>query len=165
MSSFQRGVFEMRLADVMGEDCIMTDLKARSKNDLLEEMAACVGPGLGLDAGRVLDALLDRERLGSTGIGHGVAIPHGRIKGLNGIRVFFGRSRRGVDFNSIDGAPVNLVFMIVAPENSAAAHLKLLAAISHLLKNQEFRSNLLGAGNAPEIYRLIVDADRKTPGL
>lgn len=152
----------MRLADVLKEDYIITDLKARGKTQLLEEMVSWVASRVdGVDAEKVLGAILERERLGSTGIGHGVAIPHGKIKGITELRVFFGRSRPGVDFDSMDRQPVYLFFMIVAPENSTAAHLKILAGISHLLKNLEFRHSLTTAATAGEVYRVIVEADRR----
>lgn len=152
----------MRLADVLKEDHIITDLKARGKRQLLEEMVSCIASRVdGVDSEKVLNAILEREKLGSTGIGHGVAIPHGKIKGMADIRVFFGRSRLGVDFDSMDRQPVYLFFMIVAPENSTAAHLKILAGISHLLKDQEFRHRLATAETAGEVYRAIVEADRR----
>lgn len=152
----------MRLADVLKEDYIITDIKARGKRQLLEEMVSCAASRVdGVDAEMVLNAILEREKLGSTGIGHGVAIPHGKIKGITEIRVFFGRSRPGVDFDSMDRQPVYLFFMIVAPENSTAAHLKILAGISHLLKNQEFRHRLTTAETAGDVYRVIVEADRR----
>ncbi len=152
----------MRLADVLREDCIITDLKAREKQGLLDEMVSDITSRVGsLDREKLLNALLERERLGTTGIGHGVAIPHGKVKGLSEIRVFFGRSRKGVDFNSMDNLPVYLFFMIVVPENSAAAHLKILAVISNLLKSQDFRTRLMRAETGSEIYRIITEAERR----
>ncbi|MDO8426561.1 MAG: PTS sugar transporter subunit IIA [Deltaproteobacteria bacterium] len=153
----------MRLADVLREDCIITDLKAREKQGLLDEMVSDITSRVGsLDREKVLNALLERERLGTTGIGHGVAIPHGKVKGLSEIKVFFGRSRKGVDFNSMDNLPVYLFFMIVVPENSAAAHLKILAVISNLLKSQDFRTRLMRAETGSEIYRIITEAERNS---
>lgn len=152
----------MRLTDVLMPDGVMDDLKARDKKELLREMASEVSSKLdGVDEEKLLDAIVERERLGTTGIGHGVAIPHGKIKGVAEIRVFFGRSRKGVDFNSMDKQPVYLFFLIIAPENAAAAHLKMLAGISHLLKNQDFRVSLMRASNSAEIYDIIAEADRK----
>lgn len=152
----------MRLADALREEYIIMDLKAREKRELLAEMVAGITERVAiLDGEKVLKALLDREKLGTTGIGHGVAIPHGKIRGLSEIKVFFGRSRGGVEFNSMDKLPVYLFFMIVAPENSAAAHLKVLASISHLLKSQDFRVKLMKAGDSAEVYRIILDAERK----
>lgn len=153
----------MRLADVLMEENIIADLKATDKRELLDEMVTDLAANVaGLNRERLIEALLEREKLGSTGIGHGVAIPHGKIKGLDEISVSFGRSRRGVDFNSTDDQPVYLFFLIVAPENSAAAHLKVLAIISHMLKSQEFRTRLRAAPGAGEIFRLIMDAARRS---
>src|SRR3972149_9785990 len=153
----------MRLADVLREENIITDLKARDKADVLGEMVDDISSRVdSVDRERVLKALLDREKLGTTGIGHGVAIPHGKIKGLAELKVFFGRSRKGVNFSSMDNLPVHLFFLIMAPENSAAAHLKVLAGISQLLKNQEFRVSLLNANGRSEIYRTIIEAGRRT---
>ncbi len=152
----------MRLTDVLMPDGVMEDLKARDKDELLRELSAEVSSKLdGVDEKRLLEAIVERERLGTTGIGHGVAIPHGKIKGVAEIKVFFGRSRKGVDFNSMDKQPVYLFFLIVAPEKAAAAHLKMLAGISHLLKNQDFRVSLMRASNSAEIYDIIAEADRK----
>ncbi len=151
----------IRLADVLHEDYIVTDLKAREKREALDEMVYEMASRVRtLDHGVLLASLLEREKLGSTGIGHGVAIPHGKIRGLNEIMVFFGRSRKGVEFNSMDKHPVHLFFVIIVPEKAAAAHLKVLASISHLLKNQEFRVKLMKAERQSDIYRIIVEADR-----
>lgn len=152
----------MRLADVLREENIITDLKARDKAEVLGEMIDDISSMVGaIDRNKALQALLDREKLGTTGIGHGVAIPHGRIKGLTEIKVFFGRSRKGVNYSSMDNLPVHLFFLIMAPENSAAAHLKILASLSHLLKSQDFRMRLMGAVDRSEIYRIITEAERK----
>src|SRR5574340_627125 len=130
----------MRLTDVLKEDFILTDLKSRKKTELLEEMISNISERVGgIDRKKVLETVIERERLGTTGIGNGIAIPHGKVKGVDVIRVFFGRSKKGIDFDSMDKMPVYLFFMILAPENSAAAHLKILASISHLFRNQDLR--------------------------
>ena len=152
----------MRLVDVLRKEYIMPELEARDKEELLDEMFSRLSELVpDLDRGSLLNALLKREKLGTTGIGHGVALPHGRLKSVKSIMVFFGRSRRGVDFNSIDKTPVHLFFLIIAPENSAATHLKLLACISRILKSQEFRDRLLSASTPSDIFSLIEEADRK----
>lgn len=156
----------MRLSDVLTEDNIITEITARDKTAALAEMVMeVVSRTRGLDGHKALEAILDREKLGTTGIGHGVAIPHGKMKGLGDIKVYFGRSRHGVDFNSTDKMPVHLIFLIIAPENAAAAYLKVLAGISHLLKSLDFRSSLLKAGSRSEIFRIIADTDRKNVTL
>ena len=153
----------MMLADVLREENIITDLRSRDKEEVLGEMVDDISPMVGqVDREKILKALLDREKLGTTGIGHGVAIPHGKIKGLPELKVFFGRSRKGVNFSSMDNLPVHLVFLILAPENSAAAHLKVLASISHLLKSQDFRVKLMDAVDRSDIYRIITEAEKKS---
>lgn len=152
----------MRLTDVLKEDFILTDLKSRKKTELLEEMISSISEKVGgLDGKKVLETVIERERLGTTGIGNGIAIPHGKVKGVNEIRVFFGRSKKGIDFDSMDKMPVYLFFMILAPENSAAAHLKILASISHLFRNQDLMANLMKAESRSEIYEIIAEADKK----
>lgn len=153
----------MMLADVLREENIITDLRSRDKEEVLGEMVDDISPMVGhIERERILKALLDREKLGTTGIGHGVAIPHGKIKGLPELKVFFGRSRKGVNYSSMDNLPVHLVFLILAPENSAAAHLKVLASISHLLKSQDFRIKLMDAVDRSDIYRIITEAEKKS---
>lgn len=156
----------MRLADVITEDCIIPELEAIDKDSVLREMVLhLAGHTNGLDTEKALHALLEREGLGTTGIGHGVAIPHGKVKGLDCIKVSFGRSRKGIDFKAMDNLPVHLFFLIIAPENSAAACLKLLASISRLLKNHEFRLSLMNAVDSSEIMSIITEAEKKSGTL
>jgi PTS system nitrogen regulatory IIA component len=108
-----------------------------------------------------VQALEDRERLNSTALGEGVAIPHGKLAGVKRVLAAFGRSSQGVDFSSLDGKPTHLFFLLVAPEDSAGAHLKALARISRLLKDQGFRAKLLRASDARELYRTIREEDEK----
>lgn len=154
------------LADLLRENYILTDLKARNKSEALEEMVDAISSRVrSIDRAAVLASLLGREKLGSTGIGHGVAVPHGRLKGLGEIIVFFARSSKGVEFDSMDRMPVHLFFVIIVPEHAVAAHLKILASISHLLKSQEFRVKLMKSGKESEIYRAVVDADRHSAAI
>ena len=106
-----------------------------------------------------MEVLLDRERLGSTGIGDNIAIPHGKLAQLSRLMLCFGRSIKGVDFDSMDGKPSHLFFMLLAPVNSAGLHLKALAKISRMLMSQPFRDHLLKAEGTEEIYRLIAERD------
>jgi PTS system nitrogen regulatory IIA component len=103
--------------------------------------------------------LQERERLGSTGIGDGVAIPHGKLKTLDRLLISFGRSRTGIDFDSMDSKPAHLFFLLVAPEESVGVHLKTLARISKLLKNPEVRRRLIDGGNANDLFRIIADEE------
>ena len=152
----------MRLIDILTQDCIVPDLKGRVKREVLEEMAAEVTfKFAGLNKERLLEVILERERLGSTGIGYGVAIPHARLKGLNNIIILFGRSLSGVEFQALDERPAHLFFLIVAPEDSTTAHIKILARISRLLQDAVLRNRLMVASTQEEIYSIIVEEDRK----
>jgi PTS system nitrogen regulatory IIA component len=104
---------------------------------------------------------LERERLGSTGIGDGIALPHGKLRELNKLLISFGRSINGLNFDSIDEQPAYLFFLLLAPENSAGIHLKALAKISRMLKDGNFRRRLMGAKSREEIYKIIIDKDEE----
>ncbi|MBW2599777.1 MAG: PTS sugar transporter subunit IIA, partial [Deltaproteobacteria bacterium] len=115
--------------------------------------------GISIDRSAMIEVLLEREKLGSTGIGDGIAIPHGKLAGLEKLVVSFGRSVTGVDFDSMDGRPVHIFFLLLAPENSAGLHLKALARISRMLKDISFRESLIKAETSEDIYNLIVEKD------
>ncbi len=147
---------------MLDQDHILTDLKAKDKKGVLEELAEVVaGAGTSIDKSSLVKVLLERERLGSTGIGEGVAIPHGKFHGISQPIISFGRSRRGLDFESMDGAPAHLFFLLVAPENSTSVHLKALAKIAKILKNSSLRKTLMEASSREEIYRTIVQNDEE----
>ncbi len=150
----------MKIIDLLAPESILPDLQAANKRTVLEELAKPLIPGPdGLTLQTVLEVLQDRERLGSTGIGDNVAIPHGKLPQLSRLMLSFGRSLKGVDFDSMDGKPSHLFFMLLAPVNSAGLHLKALAKISRMLMNQTFRDNLMKAQDAQELYRLILERD------
>ena len=152
----------MKITDILSEPLVVPALAGRSKEDVIAELAAVVArhhPEI--DRARLVQALEDRERLNSTALGEGVAIPHGKLPGLKRVVAAFGRSRPGVDFSSLDGKPTHLFFLLVAPEDSAGAHLKALARISRLLKDEGFRARLMAAGDAPDLYRTIRAEDDK----
>jgi PTS system nitrogen regulatory IIA component len=152
----------MRLSDMLDEDHILVDLKAKDKKEVLEELAQVItGHDPTLEKSSLVKVLLERERLGSTGIGDGVAIPHGKFQGIDQPIISFGRSRKGLDFESMDGAPAYLFFLLVAPENSASIHLKALAKIAKILKNSSFRKTLMEASSREEIYRTIIQNDEE----
>jgi len=109
----------------------------------------------------LVKVLLERERLGSTGIGGGIGIPHGKMKDLESLVLGFGLSRKGVDFESLDGKPAHIFFLLVTPENSTGLHLKLLARISRILKNEPFKNRLLGASDSDEILSIIKEEDEE----
>jgi PTS system nitrogen regulatory IIA component len=150
----------MKLSDMLEQNHILLDLKAKDKKEVLEELAEVItGREPSLDRSSLVRVLLERERLGSTGIGEGVAIPHGKFPGISQPIISFGRSRKGLDFDSMDGGPAYLFFLLVAPENSASVHLKALAKIAKILKNSSFRKTLMEAPTREEVYRTIIQND------
>jgi PTS system nitrogen regulatory IIA component len=152
----------MRIVDYLTESDILPDLQANSREDVLREMVGHLhDEGKVKDAGGLVQVLLEREMLGSTGIGHGVAIPHGRLAGLKEILLVFGRSEKGVEFEAHDGRPVNLFFLLVAPEDSAGLHLKALARISRILKNPECRASLLNSRERDTLFKTIREEDER----
>jgi PTS system nitrogen regulatory IIA component len=152
----------MKIDDILSEALVVPALAGRTKTDVIEELAGVVSrhhPEIA--HARLVQALEDRERLNSTALGEGVAIPHGKLPGLKRVVAAFGRSTPGVDFSSLDGKPTHLFFLLVAPEDSAGAHLKALARISRLLKDEGFRARLMGAPDAASIYATIREEDGK----
>lgn len=149
----------MKILDVLSRDAICADLKASDKKGILEEMAAPVADATGISREDIIRVLMERERLGSTGIGGGIAIPHGKLKALDTLVLGFGLSRAGVDFESMDGKPAHIFFLLLTPENSTGLHLKVLARISRVLKNDPFKEKLLAADNSEEIYAIIQEED------
>ncbi|HWV38923.1 MAG TPA: PTS sugar transporter subunit IIA [Vulgatibacter sp.] len=150
----------MTISDFLSPDAVIADLVGERKRDVLAELCAPIArrfPGVGQE--RLLSVLEERERLGSTGIGDGVAIPHGKLAGLPGLVATFGRSAAGVDFDALDGRPSHLFFALFAPESSAGIHLKALARISRLLKSAELRSRIMAAKDAKAIYDLLTAED------
>jgi PTS system nitrogen regulatory IIA component len=152
----------MRIAEFLREDLVFADLKANEKAAVLGEMSAALARAFpSLPGARLTEALLEREKLGSTGVGEGVAIPHGKLPGLPGLIAAFARKKAGVDFAAIDNKPTYLFFVLFAPENSAGLHLKALARISRLFKQPQLRQAILAAPDAAAIYRLISEEDAK----
>jgi PTS system nitrogen regulatory IIA component len=152
----------MKIEDILEADLVLPDLAARTKSEVLEEMASAVAarhPELQRE--RLVHALEERERLNSTALGEGVAIPHGKLPGIPRVFAAFARSRAGVDFQALDGKPTHLFFLLVAPEESAGAHLKALARISRLLKDRGFRERLLAAPDAAALWATIREEDAR----
>jgi PTS system nitrogen regulatory IIA component len=114
------------------------------------------------DPEAMLRVLLEREKLGSTGIGDGIAIPHGKLAGLDEMMIAFGRSREGIDFEAMDGKPVHLISLLIAPENSAGQHLKALAKISRMMKDEHYRRALVEAKTHDDLVRIIAEKDDET---
>ena len=152
----------MKIVDFLTSSDVLADLKAATREDILHEMVGHLnGAGQITDSNRLVEILLDREMLGSTGIGNGVAIPHGRLEGLKEILLVFGRSVEGIQWEAHDGQPVNLFFLLVAPEDSAGLHLKALARISRIVKNPECRMALLEGGDSDSLYQVIQSEDER----
>jgi PTS system nitrogen regulatory IIA component len=152
----------MKLSEILRPESIIPDLKAHDKKGALEELSGVLADQEpSLNKGYLLQVLLERERLGSTGIGEGIALPHGKVQKLDRLLMSFGRSIEGLSFDSIDDQPAYLLFLLVAPENSAGAHLQALAKISRVLKDSSFRQRLIDAKSKNEIYRIIVEKDEE----
>jgi PTS system nitrogen regulatory IIA component len=152
----------MKILDILSPENVISDLHGTTKLAVLEELASALAanhPEILKD--RLVDVLLEREKLGSTAIGEGIAIPHGKLPKLAGVLAVFGRSRDGVDFQSLDGGLTQLFFLLVAPEDASGAHLKALARVSRLLRDKEFRQRLIEADGTESLYQTIRQEDDK----
>ncbi len=152
----------MKIADILKKDSIIADLKGTNKEEVLREITDFLQTqGLLKDKEALLKTLIEREKLGSTGIGENVAIPHGKSDELSHIITVFARSLTGVDFEALDQKPVHFVCMVIAPSNSTGQHLKALARISRIFKNQNLRDGILKLQDEKEIYSLLLEEDAK----
>ncbi len=149
----------MKVTRYISDRCIIPHLQAESKDEVLRKLAAkAVELYPELDLEDIIEVLLDRERLGTTGIGNGVAIPHGKLVELDNIVIVLGRSLEGVPFESADNKPAKIIFLILAPEGAATRYLKILAQVSRLVKSQDMRQKLLDAKDAGQIVKIIEEA-------
>jgi PTS system nitrogen regulatory IIA component len=152
----------VKIMDILVRDAVIVDLSSETKADVLAEMAGALAKAEpALDSARLLEVLTEREALQSTGIGEGVAIPHGKMPGLDRLVASFARSVKGIDFDSIDGQLTNLFFLLVVPEHSGGHHLKALARISRFFRDSEFRENLSAATQLEDVFKAIEDEDSK----
>lgn len=152
----------MKITDFLNVQTIIPALAAREKNAVLEEMAGwLVSYHRHLDKQKVLSVLLEREKISTTAIGEGVAIPHGKLADVDRVLGVFARSPEGVDFASLDGGLTYLFFVLIAPESAAADHLKALARISRLLKDEAFRRRLIEGQSSQELFNIIAEEDEK----
>ena len=145
-----------------GPDAVLASVKASGKKALLAELASRAASLLKVDERVLFDRLLERERLGSTGIGGGIAIPHGRMSALGQPRGLFARLAHPIDFDAIDERPVDIVFMLVAPEGAGADHLKALARVSRLLRDRALVEKLRATESADALYALLVESSVQT---
>jgi PTS system nitrogen regulatory IIA component len=145
----------MALADLLHQDAIIPALKVNSKKQLLQELAAKASKVTGLSEREIFDIVLQRERLGSTGVGNGIAIPHGKLASVRSIVGVFARLESPVDFEALDDQPVDLVFLLLAPEGAGADHLKALSRIARVLRDQDLVAKLRATDSASAIYAFL----------
>ena len=149
----------MKILDFLSQERIIPNMKSRDKKGVIDELAQAVADTTSAENAEVAKVLLEREQLGSTGIGDGIAIPHGRLSSIDSIIMGFGSSEQGIEYDAIDNNPVNIFFLLLTPENSTGGHLKVLAQISKLLKNKQFKINLSNAKSTQEVLEIIQEAD------
>lgn len=143
------------MLDLITPHAILPSLKAGSKKQALQDMARKASELTGQHERAIFDVLLERERLGTTGVGHGIAIPHGKLSNLDRVHGVFARLERPIDFDAIDEQPVDLIFLLLAPDHAGADHLKALARVSRLLRDQSMCEKLRGSDSADAIYALL----------
>jgi nitrogen PTS system EIIA component len=152
----------MKILDILDKSSILPEISSQTKEGVLRELVRALAQAeKQIHEDRMIEVLLERESLGSTGIGEGVAIPHGKSKEVKKILAAFGRSRAGMDFQSLDGKPTHFFFLLIAPENSAGMHLKALAHISRLMKDQGLRKRLMEARSGEEIQAILSEGEEK----
>ncbi|MFC7049234.1 PTS IIA-like nitrogen regulatory protein PtsN [Emcibacter nanhaiensis] len=152
----------MDIADLINLDTIIPDMKATSKKQILQELANKAEKVLDRPSHEIVDVLVERERLGTTGVGHGVAIPHGKIPGLDRLYGIFARLNQPVDYDSLDGEPVDLIFMLLAPEAAGADHLKALAKVSRLLRDKSTCEKLRGSEGGDAIHAILTSTSKNS---
>ncbi len=151
----------MKISQLIDKNSIISNLKARDKKGAIDELANAVSPTTKVSGTEIATVLMEREQLGSTGIGGGIAIPHGKLNRIESIIVGFGLSREGVEYDSLDNKPVHIFLLLLTSENSTGGHLKVLAQISKLLKMDQFKQQLLAAQSPDEIYDIIKEQDEE----
>jgi len=152
----------MKISEILKKEHIIEELNSCDKTNVLDELSSFLEDEREITSKEnLLSALIEREKLGSTGIGENVAIPHAKISEIDKIITVFGRSKNGVEFESLDQKPVNFIFLVIAPENSTGQHLKALARISRLFKNPSLRESVLRTNDAHQIYSILIDEDSK----
>ena len=148
----------MELTDLLDGECIVANLRATSKKQVLQELARRAADITNIDERKIFAVLMDRERLGTTGVGSGIAIPHGKLPELDRLYGIFARLEKPVDFQSIDERPVDLIFVLLAPEEAGAGHLKALARVSRLLRDQNTCEKLRGTGEVDALSAILTES-------
>jgi nitrogen PTS system EIIA component len=152
----------MTIEEALHDSCVLADLKGSNKKEVISELVGTLkNAGLVQDVEKAVNVVLDREKLGSTGIGDGVAIPHGKLKGMDNIVCAFGRSKKGLDFDAVDGKPAHIFFLLLAPEDSASLHLMMLSRISKILRDPSFRKGLVDTDTTDDLYTKVIEEDRR----
>ena len=152
----------MKITDILKKEHIIENLVSTDKESTLDELSSFLkDKGMVLNKETLQSALMQREALGSTGIGENVAIPHAKISAIDQIVTVFGRSIKGIEFDSLDKKPVHFIYLVLAPVNSSGQHLKVLARISRLLKNTTLKESIMSATETNQIYSIIADEDSK----
>ena len=146
----------MDLSDLLKPEAVLPSVHAQSKKQVLQEVCDSAAALTGLTEREIFDTILQRERLGSTGVGHGVAIPHGKLKAVDRLVGVFARVSRPIDFDALDDQPVDLVFLLLAPESAGADHLKALARIARVLRDSAVAQKLRVAKDAAELHRILI---------
>lgn len=145
----------MEISDILTPERVVASLRATSKKQALQELARHASDITGLNERAIFDVLLERERLGTTGVGNGIAIPHGKLNELDGLYGLFARVEKPVDFDSIDDDPVDLIFVLLAPEGAGADHLKALARVSRLLRDESVCEKLRGSDTPEALFAIL----------
>jgi PTS system nitrogen regulatory IIA component len=148
----------MEINNLLGPEGVIADLKATSKKQALQDLARRAAEISGLHERTVFDVLMEREKLGTTGVGNGIAIPHGKLPNLDRLYGLFARLSQPIDFQAIDERPVDLIFVLLAPESAGADHLKALARVSRLLRDKATRDKLRGTDNAEALYAILTES-------
>ncbi len=153
----------MKLTDILISEACVVDMQAKTKKEALRELAAGLAASVeGLEAAELLDMLLEREKLGTTAMGDGIAIPHARVESLDRLLASFGRSRNGVDFDSVDGKRTHLFFLLVAPGTEGSTHLLTLARLSRFLTQPEFRAKLLEVEAIEDLFGAVEEEESRS---
>jgi PTS system nitrogen regulatory IIA component len=148
----------MEINDLLVPEGVVANLKATSKKQALQDLARRAAEVSGLHERAIFDVLMERERLGTTGVGNGIAIPHGKLASLDRLHGLFARLEQPIDFHAIDERPVDLIFVLLAPENAGADHLKALARISRLLRNNGICDKLRGTDSAEALFAILTES-------